>query len=148
MTVLVVEDQSNLAEPLQDLLESQGHGCLTACDVDEAEWTLQAVHVDVLVLDLEVPGRSARDWLAELSLARPELARATVAITGRPAAVDEVEALRAFGATLIQKPFAIQTLHEAVHKKIRMARVRPGSSEEAPRERLMVQPGPDKSPEH
>jgi DNA-binding response OmpR family regulator len=119
MTVLVVEDQPNLAEPLQDLLEEQGHGCLTACDVEEAVWMMQTVHVDVLALDLEVPGRSAREWLVELCLARPELARATVAISGSPAGTEEILAIRASGASLIQKPFPIQVLHEAVMDKLR-----------------------------
>jgi len=119
MTVLVVEDLSNLAEPLQDLLEEEGHGCLTACDVEEAAWMMQTVDVDVLVLDLEVPGRGAREWLQELCLARPELARATVAISGSPAGVEEILAIRASGASLIQKPFPIQVLHDAVMDKLR-----------------------------
>jgi len=143
MTVLVVEDQSNLAEPLQDLLEAQGHGCLTACDVDEAEWTVQAVHVDVLVLDLEVPGRSAREWLEELCLAKPELARSTVAISGGPAAVGEVLAVRASGATLFQKPFPIQQLHEAV-----LARLRVTPIPSIPHGVIPEHAGPDKSEEH
>jgi DNA-binding response OmpR family regulator len=145
MTVLVVEDQSSLAEPLQDLLEGQGHGCLTACDVDEAEWTVQTVHVDVLVLDLEVPGRSAREWLEELSLAKPELARSTVAITGAPAGTEEVMAIRASGASLLQKPFAIQMLHDAVRDKIRKVLVlQPSEVSSASK----PWPGLDESEEH
>jgi DNA-binding response OmpR family regulator len=119
MTVLVVEDQSNLAEPLQDLLEGRGHGCLTACDVEEAEWTVRTVHVDVLVLDLDLPGRSSREWLAELALASPGLARSTVAITGRPAEVEDGHTIRSLGASLLRKPFAIQALHDAVQEKLR-----------------------------
>ena len=145
MTVLVVEDQSNLAEPLQDLLEEQGHGCLTACDVEEAVWMMQTVHVDVLVLDLEVPGRSAREWLEELCLARPELARATVAISGSPAGADEILAIRASGASLIQKPFPIQVLHEAVMDKLRKV-FSPSSSIDLPTVR--PQPSLDEPEEH
>jgi DNA-binding response OmpR family regulator len=141
MTVLVVEDQSNLAEPLQDLLEAQGHGCLTACDVDEAEWTVQTVHVDVLVLDLEVPGRSAREWLEELCLARPALARSTVAISGGPAGAEEALAIRASGASLLQKPFPIQELHDTVLERLR--KVIPPPSVEPPV--LRQHPGLDES---
>ena len=68
MTVLVVEDQPNLAEPLQDQLEAMGHSCLTACDIAEAEWMLESVDVDVLVLDLsfESPlGRTDGDVIVD-----------------------------------------------------------------------------------
>lgn len=114
MTVLVIEDQSNLAEPLQDQLEETGHSCLTACDVEEADWTLQNVDVDVLVLDLDIPAGDPLEWLAGLCLARPALAEATVAITGRSLEPGEILKIKAFGASLLRKPFPIQELFTAV----------------------------------
>jgi len=114
MTVLVVEDQPNLAEPLQDQVEAMGHSCLTACDVTEAEWMLESVDVNVLVLDLDIPEARPLEWLEELCLASPDLANSTVAITGRPLAAEDVLTIRALGATLLRKPFPIQKLHAAV----------------------------------
>jgi DNA-binding response OmpR family regulator len=119
MTVLVVEDQSNLSEPLQDQLEENGHSCLTALDLDETDWTLQNVDVDVLVLDLDIPMCKPLDWLEGMGLARPKLASATVAITGRTLSTDEILKIKAFGASLLQKPFPIQDLHTAVLMRLR-----------------------------
>ena len=114
MTVLVVEDQPNLWEPLQDQLEAMGHSCLTACDVAEAEWMIESVDVDVLVLDLDIPEARPLEWLEELCLASPDRASSTVAITGRTLDTDEALTIRALGATLLRKPFPIQRLHAAV----------------------------------
>jgi DNA-binding response OmpR family regulator len=108
---------------------------------------MQTVHVDVLVLDLEVPGRGARQWLEELCLAKPELTRATVAISGSPAGADEILANQASGVSLIQKPFPIQILHQAVMDKLRKVIPLPRPSAGVP---LTVSPRPglDEPEEH
>jgi len=114
MTVLVVEDQYNVVEPLQDQLEAAGYSCLTARDFDEADLQLGTVPIDVLVLDLDIPEARPLEWLEDLGLARPELAASTVAITGRALDTEDVRVIEALGATVLQKPFPIQKLHAQV----------------------------------
>jgi len=114
MTVLVVEDQSNLSEPLQDQLEAAGHSCLTARDFVEADLQIGTVPIDVLVLDLDIPEAQPLEWLEDLGLARPELAASTVAITGRALGTEDTRVIEALGGTLLRKPFPIQKLHAQV----------------------------------
>ncbi len=109
---------SNKDEVIQDLLETQGHGCLTAKDTDEADWTLETVQVDAMVVDIDMKGRSPLDWLEELSLANPELARCTIVITGRDLAAGEVLRIQAWGTSILRKPFAIQELEAAILERV------------------------------
>jgi DNA-binding response OmpR family regulator len=147
MTVLVVEDQSNLSEPLQDQLEENGHSCLTALDLQETDWTLQNVDVDVLVLDLDIPTCKPLDWLERLCLARPELAAATVAITGRTLSPDDILKIKALGASLLQKPFPIQDLHTAVLMRLRHGNA-PAEDPDVSPPSPLIRPVPADTEEH
>lgn len=139
MTVLVVDDEVTLAELLQDQLEDHGHSCLTARDVDEAEWTLQNVDVDAMAVDLDTGGRPPLEWLEQLGLAQPELTRATVVISGHDPDPEEVLRVRACGATILTKPFPIQELHAAILDRIR-EKTSPRDREEAAEERVPRRP--------
>jgi DNA-binding response OmpR family regulator len=127
MTVLVVDDQVNVAEVIQDVVEEFGHSCLTARGIDEAEWTLQNVAVDVMVVDLETPGRNPIEWLEDVCLAKPHLARCTVLLSGRDLDPDVMLKIHACGATLLHKPFPIQELCDLILLRLRSKlEVRPG----------------------
>lgn len=120
MTVLVVDDDISLAELLQDQLEAEGQSCLTARDVEEAEWTMQNVDIDAMAVDLETPGRNTLEWLLELSLARPDLTRSCILVVGRELEAEELARVRAVGASVLKKPFPIQDLHEAIVAHLRL----------------------------
>jgi DNA-binding response OmpR family regulator len=119
MTILVVDDEIALSEILQDQFEDGGNSCLTAKDIDEAEWMLLNVQVDVLVVDLETPGRGVMEWLQELCLARPALTRSTVVISGRDLSTDEMLIIQGCGATVLRKPFPVQSVLSAVLAAVR-----------------------------
>lgn len=121
MTVLVVDDEVGVAELIQDQLEDEGHSCLTARDVEEAEWTIKAVEVHAMALDIEMPGTAPLDWLESLCLSGHELTRRTVVIAGRELTRDELTRIRACGATVLHKPFPIQDLQRALSRKLRFA---------------------------
>ena len=113
-TVLVVEDEVNVSDPIQDLLERDGHCCLTARDVEEAEWILQVANVRALAVDMGAPGRNPLEWLEALFLTRPPLTRRTVTITERHLETKEALRIQACGAIILQKPFHIQELRDAI----------------------------------
>lgn len=114
MVILAIDDEPFVAEMIQEILEQEGHACLTASSVDEAEWILRSVGIDLMLLDVGMPGRQPLSWLEDLALAEPERARRTVMITGYR--LDEVELMRiqACGAGLLNKPFRIDDLLEAI----------------------------------
>jgi two-component system OmpR family response regulator len=66
MNILAVDDERDTRAFLSDLLTVEGHHVLTASSAREAEATLEKVPVDVVLLDLMMPGkdgfRFARDF--------------------------------------------------------------------------------------
>lgn len=65
--MLVAEDEGDIRSLTRLLLELAGHQVLEAPDGDEVLSVLAAAgHVDVLLLDLRLPGRSGWEVLADL----------------------------------------------------------------------------------
>ncbi len=54
--ILVVEDNSLNRLLLHDILELRGHEVVEAANVDEALPWLDAAHLDLLLLDVQIPG--------------------------------------------------------------------------------------------
>lgn len=67
MVIAVVDDDAAVRFALEDLIESSGMTCLTFASAEICLERLHEVHVDCLVLDLDLPGRSGLELLGELT---------------------------------------------------------------------------------
>ncbi|MBX7120429.1 MAG: response regulator, partial [Gemmatimonadaceae bacterium] len=115
-TVLVVEDDPQLGRILRRILVDGGHMVRLAASPAEAE-TLAADPVDLVVCDVELPGRNGADLVG--ALRARQACRAAILISGRPITDDEL--IRAGRATVrLQKPFRPQPLLQAVEDVMRM----------------------------
>src|SRR5581483_507052 len=56
--VLVVDDEPDIALTLRSLLEMEGYACMTLHRGDEVMATLAEFHPDIVLLDVELPGKS------------------------------------------------------------------------------------------
>jgi DNA-binding response OmpR family regulator len=65
-TVLVVDDDDDIASLLRDYLEADGHGVLVASEALTALDLLRQHEVDCVILDVMMPGRSGFDLLREV----------------------------------------------------------------------------------
>ena len=118
MHILVVEDESYVAQLIQQVLERKGMTCLLAESVEEADQLLSKHAVDAVTLDLGMPGRTGVDWLESVARARPELARKTLVITGLDLDAGLVERLAGCGAGILAKPFTLDGLDDAFRSQI------------------------------
>ncbi|MBZ5638368.1 MAG: response regulator [Acidobacteriia bacterium] len=116
MAILAVDDEPFVVEMIQDVLEKEGHTCLTAASVEEAEWIAGQAPIEGLILDIGMPGKAPLDWLEELALARPELARRTLVVTGYTLEEGLVLRIHGCGARILSKPFNIRELVEEVRR--------------------------------
>jgi DNA-binding response OmpR family regulator len=114
MNILIVEDETDVAEVLAGLLEDLGNSCVVAGSAEQADRLLEECRVDCVTLDLTMPGRSGLDWLESVAVQRPDLARRTLVITGTTLGPENVHRLARCGAGLLAKPFTIDGLSEAV----------------------------------
>jgi DNA-binding response OmpR family regulator len=118
MTILVVDDEAFLAELVQEILEAKGTRCILARNASEADSVLATEAVHGMVVDLHLPGRNGLDWLEEVALARPELVRRTLVITGSDLSPETYARTRRCGADLLPKPFRIEDLVDAVSRRL------------------------------
>lgn len=110
MTILVVDDEAEIAGILRENIESLGHACITCGDVASARGVVASVQVDAMALDLGLPGGDPLAWLETLAGERPRLAERTVVITGSAPETEAILRLEACGASLLRKPFKLAEL--------------------------------------
>jgi DNA-binding response OmpR family regulator len=142
MTLLVVHEDVLAAERIQELLEENGHSCLIARDFEEAEWTLHVARVDAIVVSFDFPDRLALDWLEELCLASPAVARRTLVLSRRVLGPEELRRVQACGAGVLQEPEGGADLRDSLLRRVRQ--LPPAEGELRPRPRP---PGVELQPE-
>jgi signal transduction histidine kinase/CheY-like chemotaxis protein len=117
-TVLVVDDDVSVLTATRRLLERQGYHVFTA---ESAADAFQIVghadrRIDVVLLDLRMPGRSGVDVLDPLSAARPD---ARIVIGAAPEDDDEARTLlRRGAAAVVGKPFRPEELGAVIERLV------------------------------
>jgi DNA-binding response OmpR family regulator len=101
--ILVVDDEPGLRDFVSDALAGAGHRVVTAPDGETAFSELEASPVDLLVLDLRLPGRF--DGMDVLRHARAELPELPVIVLTAHGSVESaVEAMRLGAVDFLEKP--------------------------------------------
>lgn len=108
MRVLLVEDNDDLAETIIDRLRSEGHSVEREANGNEANDLLRHAHFDIILLDVNLPGRSGYDILRSLR-ARSETTPVLI-LTSRSQIDDRVIGLDAGADDYLAKPFDFREL--------------------------------------
>ncbi len=109
-TILVVEDEADLAGLLRYNLEREGYGCICVEDGKAALAEVRRSAPDLVILDRMLPGLSGDEVLAEL---KREAASARIPVIMVTAKAEESDALVGFalGADdYVTKPFSMKLL--------------------------------------
>jgi|SRR5436190_2009929 DNA-binding response OmpR family regulator len=115
--ILVVEDESAIADFLERGLSAEGYSVSTATDGNDAGRLARSGDVDLMILDLMLPGRDGAEVLAEVREARPQLP--VIVLTAR-AEIDRKVATLDLGATdYVTKPFSFDELAARVRAHLR-----------------------------
>ena len=123
MTFGVIEkEEPLLAELLALAFESAGHNCLVFEGVEHASRVLHAIHVDAIVLDLHMAGRSGLDWLESMAVSRPDLGARTLLMTDAPLTRDELSRIEKLGAEVVYRPFSLVGVELIVMGRLQKAR--------------------------
>jgi CheY-like chemotaxis protein len=109
-TVLVVEDCPQIAALEADLLRTSGRRALVAADGEEALALLEGTAVDLILLDLSMPGLSGQDVLDRLS-DDPRLGGIPVIVVS--GSLDELRATSQV-MQVFAKPFSVGELETAI----------------------------------
>lgn len=119
--ILVVEDESDLAELLRFNIEREGFSCRSTGDGRGALQQIQASPPDLIVLDRMLPNTSGDEVLAQIRR-DPRTARIPVILL--TAKVEETDELVGFGLgadDYVSKPFSMKVLIARINAMLRRA---------------------------
>ena len=104
--VLLIEDETNIAEAIRFILTREGCEVFVEADGAQALARVSSLSPDLVILDLMLPGMSGLEILSALR-ARPETAGLKVMmLTARGQGRDREAAERAGVSAFMAKPFA------------------------------------------
>jgi two-component system response regulator PilR (NtrC family) len=91
MNILVIDDEEVLQDVLTSLIQREGHTTYSARSGEEGLAVLQREEVDLVVLDLMLPGMSGQEVLAQIRKRDPE--QVVVVITAYSSSEGAIEAM-------------------------------------------------------
>ena len=124
-TVLIVDDEPQIRRVLRTTLTSHGYAVIEARSGDEALEQIRNEHVDLILLDVNMPGMSGLEACREI---RGTSDMPIIMLTVRNTERDKVQALDAGADDYVVKPFG----SEELMARIRAALRRSAASETVP----------------
>jgi two-component system OmpR family response regulator len=122
--LLLVDDDRQLLQLLKDYLQANGYRVSTAANAREARQALAASQVDLLVLDLMLPGEDGLSLCRELRVREaPHLP--ILMLTARGEEADRVLGLEMGADDYLAKPFATRELLARIKAVLRRTRMLP-----------------------
>jgi DNA-binding NtrC family response regulator len=121
LNFLVVDDERPLREACREVAEGLGFRALAAASAEEAYRLLDSQNIDVVLLDLRLPGANGIDALLEMKRHRPELV--IIVVTGFATVESAVQAMKDGAYDFVTKPFSkdeLSLLLERVASHLRL----------------------------
>lgn len=123
MKIVLVEDNIGLAKGIAYRLQDEGHAIDVLHDGDEALIFLTQEKSDLIILDINLPGKSGLEILSILR--RREDPRPVILLTARTSTDDRVSGLDAGADDYLVKPFEMDELAARVRALGRRKRTTP-----------------------
>ena len=115
-SVLVVDDDEQIRVVIRQLLECEGYRVLLASDAGEGRALVRSESVDLVLLDLKLPGASGVDVIREIRARNKALP--VVIITGYPDSDLMHQAMAYSPLLVLAKPFDANTLLTTVRSAL------------------------------
>src|SRR6266536_995710 len=115
--ILVVEDDSAIRRGIVDALKFAGYEVLQAANGNDGMAQGLRATIDLLMLDLILPGPSGFEILKAVRAARPTLP--VIILTARGEEADRVQGLRLGADDYVVKPFSVRELLARVEAVLR-----------------------------
>ncbi|MBW8877268.1 MAG: sigma-54-dependent Fis family transcriptional regulator [Acidobacteria bacterium] len=121
MNVLIVDDEEVLQDILTLLIRKEGHHPLSAMSGEEGLAVLEREEVDLVLLDLMLPGMQGLEVLREMRRRQPDLV--VVMITAFSSIESAIDAMREGAFHYIPKPFKNEEVLLTVRKALEQRRL-------------------------
>jgi len=123
--ILVVDDQKEICDVVQEYLTGEGYRVSTASDGSGMRRVLGQSHVDLVILDLMLPGE---DGLTLARSLRSQSGIGIIILTGRGETVDRIIGLEMGADDYLPKPFHLRELLARVKSVLRRVQSRTGEA--------------------
>ena len=121
-SILIVDDEQGMLNFLVKTLAPRCQLVMSAgCAEDGAQW-LRTHHVDLVILDISLPGKNGVTWLKELR--EQGFSGEVILITAFADLDTAIEALRAGASDFILKPFRVPQILNAIKHSYERSRLR------------------------
>jgi DNA-binding response OmpR family regulator len=117
MRILLVEDERGIADFVERALRAQGHAVEVAADGVEGGHRAVGSDLDLVILDVMLPGRSGLEILRDIRTVKPALP--VIMLTARAEVADKVAGLDAGATDYMTKPFSVEELLARVRAHLR-----------------------------
>jgi len=135
--LLVVDDEADIREPLAAYLDRAGYDVLEAADAREARAHLAAGDVDLVLLDVMMPGEDGLDLIKSLDRAStPPI----IFLTARADDADRIIGLELGADDYVVKPFNPRELAARIKAVLRRTRTEPAGPARGGEDRIRFGP--------
>ena len=121
-SILIVDDEQGMLNFLVKTLAPRCHFVMSATSAEDGAQWLRGHHVDLVILDISLPGKSGVVWLKELR--EQGFTGEVILITAFADLDTAIEALRAGASDFILKPFRVPQILNAVKHCYERSRLR------------------------
>jgi DNA-binding NtrC family response regulator len=122
MNILIVDDEEVLQDILTSLIRREGHHPISAATGEEALGLLEREEVDLVLLDLMLPGMRGMEVLREIR--RRDTDQVVVVITAFSSIESAIEAMREGAFHYIPKPFKNEEVLLTIRKGLEQRHLR------------------------
>lgn len=138
ITILVVDDEKNIRLTISDILQDEGHTVLEAGTAEEGLATLLKERVNLVLLDVRLPGMDGLEALKEIRKLDPDLD--VVMISGHGTVSTAVQALQIGAYDFLEKPLSLARIQVAIRnlKQKQTLEKKAEASEDQQRERYQL----------
>ncbi len=120
--VLVVDDEQTVVDVLQEFLASLGYDVSMASSAEAAQRLIPELQPEVVLTDLNLPGRSGLDVMRFAKSVDEETV--VIVVTGHASTTSAIDALRQGAYDYITKPFELDDVQKSVERALANRRLR------------------------
>jgi DNA-binding NtrC family response regulator len=121
MSILIVDDEEVLQDVLTSLLKKEGHATLSAYSAEEALEILDREEIELILLDLMLPGISGLQALRRIRQRDPD--QVVIVITAFSSIESAIDAMREGAFHYIPKPFKNEEVLLTIRKGLEQRRL-------------------------
>jgi len=121
MNILIIDDEEVLQDVLSSLIRKEGHLAISALSGEEALQVLEREEIDLVLLDLMLPGMSGQEVLRQIRRRDPD--QVVVVITAYSSIEGAIEAMKEGAFHYIPKPFKNEEVLLTINKGLEQRRL-------------------------